>query len=445
MSDALKRRKELAPSLRYFVLGVLTCYIMVSGYLLWRTAVLTPYSDELGWIRRWRRAEASGDWFQFLLAPYNSHRLPFTFGLLALDIRVFRGTNAPLILSGVLSLAGMAWAMGRQAARAAPHRFSLVAAAIGVMLVLMASNVMDASQPICALYTHSAALSVMAIILAEGGANRGSGWRTAGAIGCALAAGLGNAAGLAIWPVLAWSALRRGDRRWLVVLVLVGGLFVGVYASGQETNAAQSSIAAIDHPLDAVRITLAMLALPWGSVARAYSYVPGFFILMFSAFVLCTRGGNNASSSERMACSFILFSIGTALMTGLGRTGLISPVEVPVRYAIFITPLHVGFVMLLLQSVRVPLARYRHAAPLGIMVLLIVLTGQNLAIAMKMIASSDLIRTTVLEFRGGHITDKANMFVSHDFPRARETYRILDNEGLFQDELHLSKSEKRKP
>ncbi|MDB5448425.1 MAG: hypothetical protein JWQ97_3742, partial [Phenylobacterium sp.] len=52
----------LAPGLRRAVLTALVLYVLVSAVVLWRAAVLTPYSDELDWVARWYALQQSHDW-----------------------------------------------------------------------------------------------------------------------------------------------------------------------------------------------------------------------------------------------------------------------------------------------------------------------------------------------------------------------------------------------
>jgi hypothetical protein len=434
---ARAKGSALPPWLRGLSLATLGLYLLLSVFVLWRSAVLTPYSDELDWVLRWRAAQASGDWARYLLAPINFHRIAWTFGLIALDIRAFAGTNAPLLVSGALSVGGMAWALGRQAANAASPPLALPAAAVAVMLTLMAGNLFDASQPICVDYTHGAVFAVLAVILAESRAREGPRWFGPAALACAMASALGDAAGLPVWPVLAWGALRRRDWRWLAVVLVVGGLFVGAYASGQGAQTAQSASAALHDPLGALRIAFNVLALPWGLLARAHAWIAGLVLALIAAAALATRGGVYASRSERIACGLILFSIGTAMMAGLGRTELESPLETPLRYAIFVTPLHVGLLMLALPYAGAMWENNRRAALTLWATLLVLLMAQDVAMGAKVIRASDLIRTTVAAFRAGRRTPEATSFVHPDLAHAEEVYAWLKRDGLFRHELHL--------
>jgi hypothetical protein len=427
----------LAPWLRRFSLAALALYLALAAYVLWRTAVLTPYSDELDWLLRWREFDAEGNLAHYLLAPANLHRTVWTFALIDLDVRAFGGTNWPLIVSGALSVGGMAWALGRQAAAAAPPPLALPAAVAAVMLALMAGNVLDASQPICVDYTHGAVFAVLALILSEGRPRTGLGLRGSAALLCAIAAALGDAAALAVWPVMAWGALRRGDWRWLAAVVVVGGAFVGAYATGQGGETAGGAAAALRDPLNALRLALNLLALPWGLLARAQAWILGLAVALLAAWVLATRGGREASASERVACGFVLFTLGTAAMAALGRAGLEPALKTPLRYAILVTPLHVGLLMLVLQGAGASWRAHPRRVQAAAAALLAALLLQNVAMSAKVVRASDLIRSTVTEFRAGRATPLATALIYPDLPHATAVYGWLDREGLFRRELHL--------
>jgi hypothetical protein len=422
---------------RRLTLTVLALYMALSAYVLWRAAVLTPFADEIDWIERWRALQVDGDWAWYLLAPVNHHRLPWLFGLLAWDIQAFGGSNAPLIISAALSLGAMAWLLGREAGKAAPPPLALPAVALAVMLTLTAASVLDASTPICANYTHGAVFAVLALLLAEGGPRDGLNGRRAAALLVAMAAGLGDAVALAVWPVLTIGAVRRRDWPWLTAVLVTGAVFVGLYAFGQGDEARSSTQVALQDPLGALRLALNYLTLPWTRLSLGLAWIGGLLIAVagLAGVVIC--GGRQASRAERLACSFILFSLGTAAMAGLGRAGQPDALNVPLRYTVLLAPLQVGLLMLALPYAGAVWRANRGLTQALLAALLVLVAAQNAVMAMKVIRASDVVRTTLADFRNGQRTPQMLVLVYPDLAHAAQVYDGLQRDGLFQHELHL--------
>jgi hypothetical protein len=430
----------LTPWLRRLTVVTLALYITLSAYVLWRAAVLTPYSDEIDWIQRWRTLQVDGDWSAYLLAPVNLHRLPWMFGLIAFDIQALGGTNLPLIVSGGLSVGAMTWLLGREAAKAATPPLAPLAATLAAMLALMAGSIFDAATPICVNYTHGAFFAVAAMVLADGGSRRGLGRRRAVALLVAMIAGLGDAAALAVWPVLVLGAVRRRDWAWLGSVLVAGGVFVGLYALGQGGDTRNSTQGALHHPAGALRLSLNYLTLPWSRLNLSLAWVGGLLIALIGLAAFLTRGGRQASRAERIACSFILFSLGTAAMAGLGRFGQPDPLNVPLRYAVLLAPLHVGLLMLALPAAGVLWNAKRHLATALGAASLLLMAAQNGLMAVKVVHSSDVVRNTLQDFRQGRRTPEMRVFVHPDLDHAERIYAGVRQDRLFQQELHVKRA-----
>jgi len=428
---------SLPPVLRRLTVILLGLYLAGSAYVLWRSAVLTPYSDQIDWVLRWRALAEHGDWAQYLLAPVNFHRIPLTFGLLALDMQALGGTNLPLILSAALALAGMAWLLAREAAKAAPPPLALPAAALAAMLALMAGNVLDAATPICANYTHGAVFAVLAIILAEGGERRGVTPRRIVALLAAVTAGLGDAAALAVWPVLAFNAARRRDLAWLLALLAAGGAFVGWYAAGQEADAGASAADALADPLAALRLALNYLMLPWTRLSLGFAWIGGLVVATLGVAAAVHGSSRFATRAERVAGGLILFTLGTAAMAALGRSGTPDPLNVPLRYGVLVTPLHVGFLMFALPYAGALWRANRGIAQALIAAVLLLAAAQNAVMALKVIRAGDVVRTTIAGFKAGVRTPEMLTFIHPDLAHAERVYGWLAQEGYYQQELHL--------
>lgn len=411
--------------------------LLLAAYLVWRAAVLTPYSDELDWVVRWLDARAHGSLSTYLFAPHNLHRQPWTFGLIALDVEAFGGTNAPLILSATAAVAVMAWLLAREAAKAAPNGLGAPAAALALLLALMPGNLLDAATPICADYTHGAVFAVLAVVLAEGGERRGLSGRRLAALVAAVLGGLGDGSALAVWPVLAVGALRRRDWVWLTAVFAAGGAFVGLYASGQGATTRGDTATALHEPLRALRLALTVLALPWARLAIGWAWIGGVAVGAVGLAAVLIHGGRHADRSARVATGLILFSLGVAAMAGLGRAGAPDALDAPLRYAIMVTPLHVGVLVLLLPlASEVFRARRRTAQALAAAVLLLA-AAQNAVMAVGVVRIGDAIRQTLVDFRAGRRDPQAAVFVHPDLAYADRVYAEFRRRDLFRRELHL--------
>jgi hypothetical protein len=252
-----------------------------------------------------------------------------------------------------------------------------------------------------------------------------------------MASALGDAAGLAVWPVLAIAAARRRDWRWLGAVVLVGGAFVAAYASGQGGETQASTAGLLQGPANALKLALSYLVLPWTRLAPRFAWLGGIGVALVCGLALLRRGGPGAPRSERIACALILFSLGTAAMAAVGRAGLEDAAETPLRYAVLMTPLHVGVLMLALpfaaRFARVrPIATARLAAAA-----LALLAAQDAVMAVKVVHASDTVRTALADFRAGKRTPEMRVFVHPDLALAERVYAGLAADGLFQHELHL--------
>jgi len=437
----MARAQGPAPSfwLGRLALALIVTSVAFSAYVLWRSAVLTPYYDELDWILRWRALAADGDWGRYLFTPVNLHRVPFVFGLLALDIQVFSGTNWPLIASGALALGVLAWILAREGAKAAPPPLPLPAAAAIAMLALTPPNLLDAAMPICVNYLHGAAFAVLAMVLAEGRDGPGVGWRRLTALAAAVLAGFGDAAALAVWPAMAIAALRRRDVLWFAAILVAGTAFVSAYAWGQAASAEGATSGALHDPMSALRLALNFIALPWTQVNIELAWIPGLAIAAVSLAAVTLRGGSMAARSERLAVTFILFSLGVTAMAALGRTAG-DVLNVPLRYSVLLAPLHAGLVILALPYADDLWRANRRGGDALWAAALVLLALQGGLMAVRTVRTSDVVRNTIAEFKAGVTTPRTPLFIHPNPAHAERIYADLHRDGLYQRELHLKRT-----
>lgn len=438
MDEAAAAASDEAARLRQWPFGlVAAAYLLLTLYLLWRTAVLTPFSDEFDWVAHWYRLHADFGWTDYLLAPHNLNRLVWTRLAVALDMAAFGGANWPLIVSGAVALATTAGLLGAQAARAAPPALKLPSGVLAAMLTLSSANVLDVTLPINVTYAHAAVFAVAAIVLAEGAPGSAFGWRGLAALACAAASAFGSGAGLALWPVMAWGALRRGDWRWLAAVLAAGAAFVGLYLSGQGHGAASDAAPAFSDPKSALILAFSYLTLPWTRLALHLAWLGGIGLALGAVALVLAKGGPKAGPAERVACGLILFTLGTAAMVGLGRTGAQDPYNVPLRYTLLVTPLQVGLLMLAAGPAgRLWAERPRLLQALSLAALL-GFFAQNAAMAVKIVEASDVIRYTLVDFQAGGRAPRMLTLVYPDLAYAEKMSARFRRDGVFQHELHL--------
>lgn len=435
-AQATKARAAPALGLRSLGLAVLAADLAVSGWVFVRAMVLTPFSDEFDWIFRWYQYRGDHRWAAYLLAPHNLNRLVWTRMLLDLDMSMLGGTNLPLVVSGAAALLVTAALLAFQAYRGTPEPVRLPAAALAVMITLMAGNVMDASLPINVTYTHCVVFAVLALILSETSPQNLFGWRGGAALGCAMASAFGSGAGLALWPVLAWGALRRRDWRWLATVLVVGATFAGLYVSGQGGHLDQDAMPALGHPQRALAFALSYVSLPWSRLALHAAWAAGAVFALL-ALGLALAVGRDAAPAERFAAAGILFGLATAALAAMGRSGLEDAARLPVRYGLLLAPLHVGFLILALRrSERFWRARPRFAEG-SALALMLVLLVQDAGMGVMGVRTSDGIRRMIVAYEAGDRTPTVVLIV-HPVPAfAQAVTAMLRRDGLFAHSLLL--------
>jgi hypothetical protein len=418
---------------RWVLRIILAVYLAAFAYAVWRTAILQPYSDMFDWVDRYYRFQANGDWAAYLLAPHNYHRPVWTFAILAADIGLFGGSGYPFIVVGVACLIGSAAVLAREATAAAPQNMKPPAGGLAAMLTLTAANVLDASVHLNTTYAHALVFSVLAIALAEPHDRRPQvTWERVAALACILLAAFGNAVGLVVFPVLAFAAVRRGEWRWLAAVLAAAVVVIGLYASGQPPlgGGEPRTLASL---LRSGHLALSYLGLPWTRAIPALGWAIGFVGLVLSAAALIFRGGAGASRAERVAVMLILFSLGTAAMAALGRAEFGEPWDVPLRYAVFLAPMHVGLLMLALPyGAKLP-AKFSGAVA---MIVAAVLLLQQFAGVVSVAKASDRIRQMKVDFEAGQRRSEMLLTIHPVISRAEAIGARMRRDGLYRHEAH---------
>ena len=428
MTTQLNRQAEPSRPATLVILASLAAYLALSGFLLWRSAVLAPYSDMFDWVDAYYAFTERGDLLGYLLQPHLVHRLAWTRAVLALDIQAFGAGGYLFLIVGGLCLSALAALMAGEAARAAGS-LAPPAAALAAMLTLMAGNILDASIPINTLYAHGLVFVAGALALAEPEDGRRLGWRRGlAALACLALGALGNAAALAAWPVMLVGAARNRDWRWFAVVLIIGAALTALYVS----NAGQSppsSAWTLQRLGQSALYGLNFLGLPWTRAVPALGAAVGAIIGGLGAAAIVLRGRPGAARSERLAVQFILYSLGVAAMAGLGRVdGAAS--DVPLRYALFLVPLHVGLLMLAVPLLaRLSWPRLASGALTAAAVVLLAQQGVMGAAAIR---TTDVNRRLIADFRQGLRSPQMTPTVHADLGRAAALNARMRRDGLYQ-------------
>lgn len=410
-------------------------YFGIAIWLIWRTSILEPYSDMYDWMVRWRQLQSDGDLGRYLWAPHNFHHLVWTFAILRADIALFGAQGYLFLAVGGLCLVAVAAMAAHLGAAAAGDRLRLVGAGVAAALSAMGCHVLDANTEINTTYFHALVFAVAAILAAEGPGAR-SRLRSVVALLCAVAAGLGSAAGLAIWPALLFAAWRGGRRGWLVTTLGAGGLFCALYTVGQGSALNPGAAAAHAGRLASEALLFVnYLGLPWARGAPAYGWLVGMAVLLVALAGLAFKGGRDAAWPERVAVPLILFSVTTAAMAGVARTGMIAPNLVPMRYAVFLIPLHVGLWILALPYLRRAWVRHpRKTGGLMVVVAAAMVLHQGV-MAIYAIRTADANLRMINRFNGGEQALDMRATIYGDLGKAEALKTWLSRMDFYQREL----------
>jgi hypothetical protein len=432
----LEGAARLREAVRFVFGAALAAYVAVAGWLVWRTSILEAYSDMYDWVARWRVLQAGGDLGRYLWAPHNFHHLVWTFAILDLDIRAFGAKSYLFLAVGVACLIAVTAMLAWAGAAAAGRGLRLVGGGVAAALCLMGCNVLDATADINTTYVHALVFAVAAILVAQAPGERPR-VRLTAALVCAAAAGLGSAAGLAVWPALLFGAWRRGDRVASIAVVAAGGAFSLLYLLGQAPGVGAASIGAGlgGHVAEAGALALNYLGLPWVRALPALGWAFGLAVLAVSLAALARKARRGSDWSERAAVSLIVFSLTTAVMAGAARTGIIAPSLVPMRYSVFLAPLHVGLWLLALPWLRSAWMRRPRAFEAMVVAAAVFLLAHQAVMAVYAVRTADANLRFIADFREGRRYPQMQPIVYGDINQVLALADWMRREDFYQREL----------
>jgi len=337
--------------------------IALFALVLARTMILRPFRDMISWIDAFLTAGRTGGVLVYLWAPHNEHHLVLIRLLTALDVSFFHASGIPFVVAATAAIVIAAVLILVELHRGAELPHSLrVLVLLGPMLLLTIGAAVDCSIPINTNYPLTVLFIVVALVLFDGEperTGRTTARRAASLVAAALAS-LANAAGLVIWPVLLWSAWRGGAKRpWLLTVSAVGLIYCFVYVHDLPPIGADGSptFFSADHVWKMTDYLLMYLGLP---LSRAPALgVPARIlgaVLLAAGIAAVWHDGRLPSPAvrlHRIAIGLIMAALAAAFLAAAGRADLQADVKVPVRYAIMLAPLHIGFLALALPYLAV--------------------------------------------------------------------------------------------
>jgi hypothetical protein len=320
--------------LRWALAALVATHIVIFAVVFARTVMLVPFSDMITWLDQYAAFKQDGDFLHYLLVPHNEHRLVTIRLLTIADVELFGSHGIAFFVAALASLFGILALVLREVRPVEPTFGP--GTALSIALVLTVPNAMTCSIPINSLYPITVLFVFLAIALAPT-------HRAPWGITAATGASLSNAIGLVVWPITLWLTARV-SWLWFGVAAALGLLFAVTFVADQM----QPASITVAHSIgDAVRYWPSFVGLPWSrSAALAVpAVVLGVGLVVVALALVATR--LQASRLETVAVAFVLFSIGCSILAAIGRSGLHEPFP-PVRYSIFMMPLHLGLLFLII-------------------------------------------------------------------------------------------------
>lgn len=427
--------QSLIRLLGYTCAAAVTVHLILFACVVARASILSPYSDMIDLVDNYFTTATAGRPVEYLLQPHNFHRLVGLRVLIAFDVCLFRGTGVPLVAAAAVCQAGTAFLLMKEVRRVA-GALGLPLAALAVMLTYLTAFAGDVSQPVNTAYiptTFFSLLALAAAATADGG--RGD-WRAwAAAIGWAVAASLSLAVALVLWPILVLMAWRATSSWKTVGVVAVsGGAFCLAYMAGQ-TAAAPFQAHDPKAFLKMAEYFFAYLGLPWVRGSKLLGEFLGAGLFAVSIYALFRYGRAQTNRTQRLALGMILFSLGGAVLAAAGRRDLLPEVDVPVRYAILVTPLHAGLLLLTAPAILRRYERHPRLVALGLVGALGFMVVQQAAVGIVVIRAAERTREAIALFHQGERTPEMLQLVHPDLAHAQSRFDEMQRRGVFRRSL----------
>lgn len=343
--------------------------IVSFGYLVARTEIQSPISDGFAYIDDYLQFRAGKvSLLEYLWQAHGEHHLVWIRLLTWVDVAIFHVRAIPFSIAATAAISATAILIWNELRRAEPKLGAATGLGLlGPMVILSAANATDCSVPINTTYTFTVFFAVLSLVLfgcAERPQAKVAIFRICG-IMAALASSLGTAAGLLMWPILLWWAVRRRFTwPWIAVVASLGGGYCVFYLRGLQFlglgplyEGGIRSFLSVPHLEKLADYFLVFLGLPFTRDPRleVLGRLVGAMLLFAgaAAALVASFSWRLNTRLDRIGVGMILFAIGAAILATVGRADMSEKVEIPVRYAIFSTMLQAALLCIILpRSVR---------------------------------------------------------------------------------------------
>ena len=129
--------------------------------------------------------------------------------------------------------------------------------------------------------------------------------------------------------------------------------------------------------------------------------------------------------------ALVAFSMATAILAAVGRVDVDADVRVPVRYAVFMAPMHIGLLMLLWPRVAAHGETARRGLQGLAIAMAVVLLAQQVVVGQAAVATTAAIRGTLARFSAGESTPDMTTVVYVDLAQARRDQNAIHAAGLY--------------
>jgi hypothetical protein len=177
--------------------------------------------------------------------------------------------------------------------------------------------------------------------------------------------------------------------------------------------------------------------LPWTRSAslQPAAQLAGALVMAIGVVAMIRVGvfQRDVSRLERFAIALLAFTIGTGLLAAMGRVDVEGDVLVPVRYSVFVAPLHVGLVTLAANYFLrrwQPVAR-RASINVAMTVAALALLVQQIVAGQAAVATTTAMRATIRQFVEGETTPEMREVIFDDLNQARRDLNRIRAAGLY--------------